>query len=229
MTPNHVTLELKNISKEYAGGAGPVTVLQGINLTLSAGERIAIVGPSGSGKSTLLHIMGGLDRPTQGTVRLCNEEIQTLDEIQLSALRNRAIGFVFQAHYLLPHCTAWENVLLPFLANRKETTKEMEDRASYYLKRVGLQDRMGHRPSQLSGGEKQRVALVRALILKPRVLLADEPTGALDRKNAEELGALLAELNCEEGMTLAVVTHAMDLARKVGNVHELKDGKLMPL
>jgi ABC-type lipoprotein export system ATPase subunit len=218
-------------------------VLNDISLSVARGESLAIVGPSGSGKSTLLQIIGTLDQPTAGKVLLDGQDLATLDEQQVAAVRNLQIGFIFQSHYLLPQCTVWENVLVPTLANvlpasrlKDQSTKagdavpqneRAETRAERLLKRVGLGERLHHRPGQLSGGERQRVAVVRALINQPQLLLADEPTGALDHASATALVQLLVELNREEGVTLIVVTHALDLAGRMGRVLELQDGKLV--
>ncbi len=222
-------LRLSNVTLSYDSGAstGPVNVLKGVSLEVSRGESLAIIGPSGSGKSTLLNVIGTLDRPTSGEVVLAGQDLSKLNDTQLAAVRNRQIGFVFQAHYLLPQCTVLENVLVPTLADKEGTLREgAPDRAARLLKRVGLGERLGHRPGQLSGGERQRVAVVRALINQPQLLLADEPTGALDRASSEQLAQLLLELNREEGVTLIVVTHALDLAHKMGRVMELTDGIL---
>lgn len=237
-------LELADVTKRYAGpdGTNALGVLNHVSLLVARGESLAIVGPSGSGKSTLLQIIGTLDRPTTGRVLLDGCDLATLDERQLAQVRNQQIGFVFQAHHLLPHCSVWENVLVPTLANmlpasgqqdhaaepgdeprRKET---VEGRAERLLKRVGLGERLRHRPGQLSGGERQRVAVVRALINQPQLLLADEPTGALDQLSAAALGQLLVELNREEGVTLIVATHALDLAKRMGRVLRLAEGEL---
>jgi ABC-type lipoprotein export system ATPase subunit len=192
------------------------------------GESLAIVGPSGSGKSTLLQIIGTLDQPTSGSVTLDGEELNRLDETQLAEVRNQLIGFVFQAHYLLPQCTVLENVLVPTLASDKSRHQDdSRRRAERLLQRVGLADRTAHRPGQLSGGERQRVAVVRALINQPKLLLADEPTGALDHASAQQLGQLLIELNQEEGVTLIVVTHARELAQRMSRVLMLLDGRLV--
>jgi ABC-type lipoprotein export system ATPase subunit len=197
-------------------------------MQLAAGEAVAIIGPSGSGKSTLLNIMGTLDRPSSGQVLLEGEDVSRLDDLALAAVRNRRIGFVFQAHHLLPQCTVLENVLVPAIPLREpELKKGAEARGRQLLERVGLGARLGHRPGQLSGGERQRVAVVRALINQPRILLADEPTGALDRKSADELTQLLLDMNREQAVTLVVVTHAPDLASRLGRVLELRDGKLV--
>jgi ABC-type lipoprotein export system ATPase subunit len=218
-----------------------------VSLTVARGETVAIVGPSGSGKSTLLQIIGTLDRPTKGKVLLNGRDLAALNEREIAAVRNRQIGFIFQSHYLLPQCTVWENILVPTLARSRgresaekvaeahrrltsaATTFEeaVETRAERLLKRVGLAERLHHRPGQLSGGERQRVAVVRALINQPQLLLADEPTGALDHASATALGQLLVELNREEGVTLIVVTHALDLARRMGRVLRLADGGLV--
>ncbi len=244
-------LELTDVTKRYEapGNAGGLAVLNGVSLTVRRGEAVAVVGPSGSGKSTLLHIMGTLDRPSSGRVMLSGQDLNRLDDTQLAAVRNRQIGFVFQSHFLLPQCTVWENVLVPTLAgvgqasrlspSNKETERtetgatpvlheSAEARAARLLKRVGLGERLDHRPGQLSGGERQRVAVVRALINRPELLLADEPTGALDQASAAALGQLLVDLNREEGVTLLVVTHAMELADRMSRVLELRDGKLEP-
>ena len=227
-------LKLQKVSKDYiaAEGAPPVRVLRDITLDLARGESLAIIGPSGCGKSTLLNLIGTLDRPTSGQVLLDGKDFSGLNDADLATLRNRQIGFIFQSHHLLPHCSVWENVLVPTLADRSFTTGMTEppdQRAQRLLQRVGLGERLHHRPSQLSGGERQRVAVVRALINQPPLLLADEPTGALDRASAEGLGQLLVDLNHEEGVTLIVVTHALDLARRMGRVMELRDGTLTRL
>jgi lipoprotein-releasing system ATP-binding protein len=233
-------LKLVNVSKEYLspGNSGSsaetaVRVLRGISLDVASGEAVAIVGPSGSGKSTLLQIIGTLDHVTQGEVWLDGRDIAHLDEVALAGVRNREIGFVFQSHFLLPHCSVLENVLVPTLAGnlRGEAGdgESAEHRAERLLKRVGLEERWNHRPGELSGGERQRVAVVRALINCPRLLLADEPTGSLDQAMANQLWDLLLELNREEQVTLVVVTHARELAMRFGRVLELRDGQLRSL
>jgi lipoprotein-releasing system ATP-binding protein len=223
-----ILLKLSNIAQRYDSGAGPVTVLKGVSLEVRRGESVAIIGPSGSGKSTLLNIIGTLDRVTGGEITLAGQNLNQLDDLQLAAVRNRQIGFVFQSHHLLPQCSVLENVLVPTLASTDAASRATApERAGRLLKRVGLGERLTHRPGQLSGGERQRVAVVRALINQPQLLLADEPTGALDHASAEQLAQLLLELNREEGVTLIVVTHALDLARKMGRVLELKDGILV--
>jgi lipoprotein-releasing system ATP-binding protein len=228
---------LRNVTKHYAasGATQNVPVLNGISLDVARGESLAIVGPSGSGKSTLLQIIGTLDRATSGEVLLDGKNLAALDDLQLAMVRNRQIGFVFQAHYLLPQCTVLENVLLPTLADQKSDVRNQRSeknretstvRAERLLRRVGLGERWHHRPGQLSGGERQRAAVVRALINHPQLLLADEPTGALDQASATTLGQLLVELNKEEGVTLIVVTHALDLAQRMKRVLTLSDGRL---
>lgn len=224
-----VLLELQNVGKCFAssGGAESVSILRGISLSVREGESIAVIGPSGSGKSTLLNIIGTLDTPSEGKVLLDGDDLSVLDEERLAAVRNRRIGFIFQAHHLLPQCTVLENVLVPTLANNDPAIRDgAEDRAKKMLDRVGLGARLAHRPGQLSGGERQRVAVVRALINQPKLLLADEPTGALDRASAQNLGQLLVELNAEMNVTLIVVTHALDLAHRMKRIFELRDGAL---
>ena len=228
--PDAPLLKLDRVTKTYtalAGGAS-VSVLSEVSLDLARGERVAIVGPSGCGKSTLLNIIGTLDRATSGQVLLDGQDLSQLDELQLALVRNRQIGFIFQSHHLLPQCSVLENVLVPTLASNEASLRAgAPARAQKLLERVGLGPRLAHRPGQLSGGERQRVAVVRALINQPKLLLADEPTGALDRASALNLAQLLVELNREENVTLIVVTHALDLAHKMGRVRELRDGKLV--
>lgn len=218
-------------------------ILNGVSLELSAGESLAVMGPSGSGKSTLLQIIGTLDRPSSGEVLLNGRDLNKLSEQELALLRNSEVGFIFQAHFLLPQCTVIENVLVPTLAFPKgkagrgsarveeedsaKKKEEAEVRARRLLNRVGLEGRLDHRPGQLSGGECQRVAVVRALINQPRLLLADEPTGSLDHHSAQKLGELLVELNREEGVALVVVTHAKELAERMQRVRRIEDGRLM--
>lgn len=223
-------LKLTDVSKRYesSGSTDTVTVLKAITLEIGRGESAAIVGPSGSGKSTLLNIIGTLDHPTSGTVTLDGQDLTRLDDIQLAKVRNQQIGFVFQSHHLLPQCTLLENVLVPTLASKDRANRDgATERAKKLLEKVGLSGRLSHRPGQLSGGERQRVAVVRALINQPKLLLADEPTGALDRSSAQGLGDLLVQLNKDEGVTLIVVTHALDLAKRMGRVLELRDGRLL--
>ena len=223
-------LKLSDVCKRYESpiSAEAVPVLRDISLEIGRGESVAIVGPSGSGKSTLLNIMGTLDRPSSGQVLLDGKELSLLDDIQLAAVRNREIGFIFQSHHLLPQCTVLENVLVPTLANKDAALRDgAVESTKRLLEKVGLGARLTHRPGQLSGGERQRVAVVRALINKPKLLLADEPTGALDRASAQTLGDLLVQINREEGVTLIVVTHALDLAQRMRRALELRDGQLV--
>ncbi len=221
-------LKLIEISKSFDMATNhSLQVLEGISLQIKSGASAAIIGPSGSGKSTLLNIIGTLDRPTHGNIFLEEQNLQELDEQKIAEIRNRKIGFIFQAHHLLPQCSVLENVLVPTLAGPKSGRTDAEKRAKKLLERVGLSARLSHRPGQLSGGERQRVAVVRALINRPKLLLADEPTGALDRTSAEQLAQLLVELNREEKVTLIVVTHALDLAHRMELQFELRDGKLV--
>jgi lipoprotein-releasing system ATP-binding protein len=234
-------LEVRNLVKRYATGAGDVSVLDNVSLQVARGEALAIVGLSGSGKSTLLQILGTLDAPSGGRVELDGRDLSTLDDRQLAQVRNTEIGFVFQSHYLLPQCTALENVLVPTLARPHSSAAGIppaghpaasrdaaaDERAERLMQRVGLGERMTHFPGQLSGGERQRVAVVRALINQPKILLADEPTGALDRASAEALTQLLVELNQEEQVTMIVVTHSMALAKRMQRVVRLEGGVLL--
>ncbi len=224
-------LQLKDVSKRFASPGGEtVHVLREVSLDVIRGEALAIIGPSGSGKTTLLNVIGTLDLPTSGSIRLDGQELTRLHERELAEVRNRRIGFVFQSHHLLPQCSVMENVLVPTLATQNEVVRDgAPERAKRLLERVGLGARMRHRPGQLSGGERQRVAVVRALINEPHLLLADEPTGALDRASADNLGQLLVELNRELRLTLIVVTHSLELAHRLERVLEMRDGKLSPL
>ncbi len=219
--------ELRHVTKAYRAAETPV--LSGCDFAIGEAETVAMVGPSGSGKSTLLNLLGALDRPDTGEVVVDGQNLATLDAAALASFRNTKVGFIFQLHHLLPQCTVLENVLVPTLA-RKSSSAEREKfraRARQLLESVGLGHRLDHRPGQISGGERQRAAVARALILEPKLLLADEPTGALDRANAERLMDLLAELNTREKVAIALVTHAPDLAKRMSRVLELKDGKLV--
>ncbi len=222
-------LKLEKVSKNYvaAEGAAPVAVLRDLSFEITAGESVAIIGPSGCGKSTLLNIIGTLDHPTSGSVWLDGQDLSRLDEQQLAAIRSRQIGFIFQSHHLLPQCSVLENVLVPTIADKRSASAGAAERAEKLLKRVCLGERLHHRPGQLSGGERQRVAVVRALINQPKLLLADEPTGALDRNSAQGMAQLLVELNREEQVTLVLVTHALELARQMSRILELRDGQLV--
>lgn len=222
-------VELDNVTKHYDSPAASLPVLRGLSLSVAKGQSLAIVGVSGSGKTTLLNLIGLLDRPDSGAVRLDGQDVSSLNDDALADLRNQRIGFVFQAHHLLPQLTVLENVLLPELARGRFVPAEATARAKSLLDRVGLGERMNHRPGQLSGGEQQRTAVVRALINQPQLLLADEPTGSLDRASAEGLGQLLADLNGQDGLTLVIVTHSLELAHRMHQVYELRDGQLHPL
>jgi lipoprotein-releasing system ATP-binding protein len=219
------TLIVDNVAKHYPTRGEPLEVLRGVSLELDAGRNAAIIGPSGSGKSTLLSIIGSLEKPTAGRVVLDGQDPAGLAEPALAEFRNRRIGFVFQDHYLLPQCSVLENVLVPTVAGGK-TTAEAMDRARALVDRVGLTDRLEHRPAELSGGERQRVAIARALINRPTLLLADEPTGNLDRTSAERIGRLLLDLQRQERMMLIVVTHSERLAALMSRRFELDEGKL---
>ncbi len=230
MPDPEVILELSGVGKSYAASEDgpPLPILKNVNLRLARGESVSVVGPSGSGKTTLLNLLGTLDLPDSGRVLIEGQDVSRLEADALAALRNRAIGFVFQFHYLLPHLTVLENVLVPTLATGdKEARRRAPERARNLLHRVGLDHRITHRPGQLSGGERQRAAVVRALINQPRLLLADEPTGSLDQRSARELGQLLRDLNREENVTLVVVTHSAELAREMGRSLELREGSLV--
>jgi lipoprotein-releasing system ATP-binding protein len=218
-------LIVEHVTKEFSTRGEPLVVLRGVSLRLAKGENAAILGPSGSGKSTLLHIIGTLDAPTKGSVRLLGQDPFTLDERQLSHFRNRHVGFVFQDHHLLPQLTVLENVLVPALAEGSPGT-DLIERARGLLERVGLGERLEHRPAELSGGEKQRAGVARALLNRPALLLADEPTGNLDRTNAAGIGDLLIRIQQEEKTMLLVVTHSHDLAQRFERRLEIGDGLL---
>jgi lipoprotein-releasing system ATP-binding protein len=221
-----MSLIVDNVSKEYPTRSGSLSILRSVNLKLDRGDAIAVMGPSGSGKSTLLHILGTLDRPTGGKVTLDGSDPFALPESELAAYRNSRIGFVFQDHHLLPQCTVLENVLIPTLVSKTTQPAETETYARELLKRVGLGERLDHRPAELSGGERQRVAVARALVLKPTLLLADEPTGNLDRTSAHAVGELLLQLHQQERNVLVVVTHSTELAKLFPKRFEMNDGTL---
>src|SRR5713101_310345 len=218
-------LEVQHLCKDYPTRSGPLPVLRDLSLKLEKGEALAVMGPSGSGKSTLLHILGTLDPPSSGTVHLNGKDPFALSEPELADFRNRRIGFVFQDHHLLPQCSVLENVLIPTLVSN-DNGSEMENWARMLLERVGLSNRLDHRPAELSGGERQRVALARALIHRPSLLLADEPTGNLDRRSAEAVGQLLLDLHQQEQTILVVVTHSPELAKMFAKKREMIDGRL---
>jgi lipoprotein-releasing system ATP-binding protein len=218
-------LQVTELRKEYPTRGEPLVVLRGVSLELAAGEAMAIMGPSGSGKSTLLHILGTLERPTTGSIRVAGTDAFALSDRELAAFRNQKIGFIFQDHHLLPQCSALENVLVPSFASAP-AGDAAEHRARLLLGRVGLGDRFDHRPAELSGGERQRVAIARAFINKPLMILADEPTGNLDRKTATGVADLFFEMQKIEGATMIVVTHSVELASRFPRRGELIDGML---
>ncbi|MBD9438497.1 MULTISPECIES: lipoprotein-releasing ABC transporter ATP-binding protein LolD [Pseudomonas] len=221
-------LSCRNLGKSYEEGPESVEVLSGLQLELHPGERVAIIGKSGSGKSTLLNLLGGLDTPTKGSVWLDGEELSALSEKNRGLLRNRALGFVYQFHHLLPEFTALENVCMPLLIG-KTAIPEARQRATALLERVGLGHRLEHKPAELSGGERQRVAIARALVNKPGLVMLDEPTGNLDSHTAEGIQELMLELSTSMRTAFLVVTHDMNLARQMDRVLHLQEGCLTPI
>ncbi|MDE2422535.1 MAG: lipoprotein-releasing ABC transporter ATP-binding protein LolD [Gammaproteobacteria bacterium] len=223
---SHVpVLAASNLSKTFTEGKNKVTILHGLELSVAAGEFVSIIGSSGSGKSTLLHLLGGLDLPTTGEVRVQGELLSSMNETQRGDVRNRSLGFVYQFHHLLPEFDAVENVTMPLLFRRDVNVDEARVRAVNLLKRVGLGHRLDHKPGELSGGERQRVALARALVTQPAIVLADEPTGNLDRRTASDILALLGELRRDLGMALLIVTHDESLAGAADRVMHMQDGR----
>ena len=231
-------IETQNLKKFFTTEAGELQVLKGINLSIMEGEMVGIVGASGVGKSTLLHIIGAIDKPTSGNVFYNNTDIFSLDRNSIASFRNKTIGFVFQFHHLLPEFTAFENVMMPGLINissipnafgkgsKRSTYKEIVERAERLLEEMGLSERKRHRPGELSGGEQQRVAVARALILEPKIVLADEPTGNLDTTTGEELFNIFINLNKEKGITFVIVTHNESLSNRCHRVLRMVDGKI---
>ncbi|WP_417347117.1 ABC transporter ATP-binding protein [Ferrimonas sp.] len=219
-------ITIENLTKHYQMGESQVAALKGVSLTIQAGEFVAIMGPSGSGKSTLMNLIGCLDRPSSGHYHLDGQSVDELDDDTLSRVRNERIGFVFQSFHLLPRLSALENVLLPLRYRRQEGDPVQDkERATQLLTRVGLDGRMGHRPNQLSGGQRQRVAIARSLINQPAILLADEPTGALDSKTSVEIMTLFKELNAQ-GQTIILVTHEEEVARNAKRILWMRDGAI---
>jgi ABC-type lipoprotein export system ATPase subunit len=224
----NMLLQLQNITKGYGqpGTHSYRPVLKDLNLELTQGEKVAIVGPSGSGKTTLLNLIGALDLPETGKVLFEGTDITGYSKNELAGFRNKKLGFIFQLHYLMPQLTLWENVLLPLLPQGNKISKEKKDWAEHLIRKVGIWEQRNQKPSEMSGGECQRTAVVRALINKPKLILADEPTGALDEDNAAALSELLIQLSNEENMTLVTVTHSTELAGKMDKKFTLKNGKI---
>jgi lipoprotein-releasing system ATP-binding protein len=218
-------LEARDVARQFQQGPVTLEVLKSVNVAIFAGERLSIVGASGSGKTTLLQILGGLDKPSSGQVLVDGKNIHALGEKERGELRNQSIGFVYQFHHLLPEFSALENVAMPLLVRRMHTG-EAKDRARELLKRVGLGERLTHRPHQLSGGERQRAAVARALVTQPKLVLADEPTGNLDGRNAESVFELMLELNRERRTSLVVVTHDLRIAARMDRALEIENGSL---
>jgi lipoprotein-releasing system ATP-binding protein len=220
-------LSVEGVSKAYHTPRGPLPVLEDVSFALAAGDSLCVVGPSGSGKSTLLYILGSLERPSAGRVEVAGRDVHALAEAELAAFRNREVGFVFQDHFLLPQLTVLENVLAPTLVAREAA--DHERRARELLERVGLRERLLHRPAELSGGERQRTALARALVLRPRLLLCDEPTGNLDQESARSVADLLLELHRAEATVLVLVTHSAELAERLPRRRRMAGRRLEPV
>lgn len=221
---NNMVLQAKDIRKTFSDGKNAVDVIKGISLDIQAGQFLSIVGSSGSGKSTLLHVLGGLDRPSSGEILLQGKRFDTLGEAERGHLRNQHLGFVYQFHHLLPEFNALENVAMPLMLRDGTSYKKVKEQAEYLLNRVGLSHRLTHKPGELSGGERQRVAMARALVARPALMLADEPTGNLDRKTAVTIFELLAELRQEFNMAMLIVTHDEQLAQTADSVLHMRDG-----
>ena len=221
---SNVVLEAKNVVKHFTDGKSTVEVIKGLSLKVHAGEFISIVGSSGSGKSTLLHVLGGLDRPTEGQVWLNGQRFDHMGEAERGYLRNQHLGFVYQFHHLLPEFSALENVAMPLMLREGTNYKDVKAQAEYLLNRVGLSHRLTHKPGELSGGERQRVALARALVAKPALMMADEPTGNLDRKTAVKIFELLSDLRQEFNMAMLIVTHDEQLAQSADSILHMQDG-----
>ena len=222
---SNMVLSCHHVSKSYRDGELHVDVLQDLDFQVASGQSVSIIGASGSGKSTLLHILGGLDMPTTGSVNLMGNDLSQMSQKQLGDLRNQYLGFVYQFHHLLPEFSALENVMMPLLIGKKPKA-EAETTAAAMLEKVGLKPRMLHRPSELSGGERQRAAIARALVTQPKCLLADEPTGNLDRKNAQNILDMMMDLKNELGTSLVVVTHDDELSLRFDRVMTMTDGRL---
>jgi ABC-type lipoprotein export system ATPase subunit len=220
-------IEIRNLSKVYDLGEVKVTALEDVSLDIGQGEFVALIGPSGSGKSTLMNLLGCLDRPTSGSYRLADQEVATLNPDELAQFRNRQIGFVFQSFNLLSRTSALENVEVPLIYNVTFPRRRRRERATELLRRVGLSDRMDHKPNQLSGGQQQRVAIARALVNRPPILLCDEPTGNLDTRTSREIMAFLRDLNEADGLTVILVTHDLEVARQARRAFVLVDGKVV--
>ena len=227
-TGKQIVLSVRNLAKTYRSGGEAVVVLRGVDLDVAAGERVALSGESGSGKSTLLHVLGGLDRPNEGQVSLCGENLTGLSDRQIGRLRNRHLGFVYQFHHLLAEFSALENVMLPLSIARIDSVSASQ-RATEILEAVGLGQRLHHRPGELSGGERQRAAVARALVTRPSLVLADEPTGNLDRQTAWHVFELILSLNRRQGAGLVMVTHDLELADRMDKRYRLEDGVLRAL